>query len=158
MANNHFYTRKRVPAKTVLMAADAISAALLLLLLYAAISKLADHAGFISLLGRSPLLHPFAGIFAWLLPGTELAIAVLLFFTHTRLTGLYATLLLLSSFTVYLVYVLLFSSDVPCSCGGVLKQLSWPQHIVFNMFFILLSVIGIVLYRKHREAIPPTPP
>lgn len=157
MANNHVYTRKRVPAKTVLMAADAISAALLLLLLYAAFSKLADHTAFTFLLSRSPLLHPFAGTLAWLLPAIELAIAVLLFFTVTRLTGLYAALLLLSSFTVYLGYVLLFSSDVPCSCGGVLKQLSWPQHIVFNGFFILLSVIGIVLYRKQMEAKQPTP-
>jgi hypothetical protein len=50
-------------------------------------------------------------------------------------------------FTLYLGYMLLFTPNRPCVCGGVIKTMSWDQHIVFNCFFILLSLIAI---RFHK--------
>jgi hypothetical protein len=46
--------------------------------------------------------------------------------------------------------MLVFIKHPPCSCGGVLVRLSWRQHVLFNMFFLLVCGSGIVLERKHR--------
>lgn len=120
------------------------------LFLYAAITKLNDYSNFRFGLSESPFIQSFAGILAWAVPGIELAIVVLLLLPVSRLAGLYASFGLMLLFTVYIAAMLLSASEIPCSCGGVLEEMSWPMHIVFNSVFVLLSAIGIVLERKRR--------
>ncbi|MFC0774073.1 MauE/DoxX family redox-associated membrane protein [Terrimonas alba] len=130
-------------------AIDIISAALLLLFLYTAISKLADQANFKDVLSHSPLIKFFAGVTAWGLPAIEILVALLLFLPATRKKGLYAALVLLVLLTLYLICMIIFAPSLPCNCGGVIQRLSWTQHIFFNLFFILLSVAGINLSRRR---------
>ena len=141
-----------------ILIADIISGILLLLFLYTALNKLGDHERFRFALERSPLLKTFAGFIAIALPIAELLVALLLFIPLTRLTGLYAAFFLILLFTVYLVYMIAFSPDLPCSCGGALSQLTWKQHIFFNLFFILLSLCGIFLYKKNKNRRSRPPP
>ena len=76
-------------------------------------------------------------------------IALALVFEKTRTAALYASLVLMLAFTVYAVLILLhFFTYVPCSCGGVIKRLTWKQHLVFNLFFDGLAVAGILLRKK----------
>ena len=150
--------KKATQAPTSLLIADIISGVLLILFLYTSISKLAGYATFTIVLSSSPLLKPLAGIIAWLLPVTEIAIALLLFFPVTRPKGLQASFILISVFTLYLVYMVLFTPHLPCNCGGVLQFLTWPQHILFNVFFILLSGVGILLYQKNKNRQSEPPP
>ena len=138
--------------------ADIISAMLLLLFLYTSLSKLADYELFKNVLSASPLLKPFAGIIAWLLPLTEIVIVILLFIPAMRSKGLYTSFILITLFTIYLLYMIAFTPNLPCSCGGVLKSFSWPQHIFFNIFFILLSFSGILLYKRDRNRRSSPPP
>ena len=137
---------------------DIISAVLLLLFLYTALSKLMHFVEFKLTLAESPLLKPFSAMLSWLLPVTELAIVLLLFIPLTRRAGLYASFFLLLIFTLYLSLMILLKQDLPCSCGGVLKSLSWPQHICFNLFFVALAATGILLCKKHQKAIQNVPP
>ena len=137
---------------------DIISGIVLLLFLYTSLSKLKDYELFKNVLTVSPLLKPVAGIIAWLLPVTEIVIVVLLFVPRMRSKGLYASFILISIFTIYLVYMVLFTPHLPCNCGGVLKSLTWPQHIFFNLFFILLSLTGILLYKRDRNRRSSPPP
>ncbi len=51
-------------------------------------------------------------------------------------------------FTAYIVLITRFSDYVPCSCGGVLEKLSWDQHLVFNIGFVVLGFMAIVIYPK----------
>ena len=125
---------------------------LLLLFLYTAISKLIDYANFRATLYSSPLIGHNASWLAWLLPAAELGVAVCLFIPGLRLKGLWAALLLLLLFTFYLLFILIFKShNLPCSCGGVLRQMTWRQHIVFNTFFILLSCTSIRQFKKNQQ-------
>jgi hypothetical protein len=56
---------------------------------------------------------------------------------------------LMSLFTIYTILVLSHFYDyVPCSCGGVIRRLTWPQHLFFNLFFVALSTLGIILQRR----------
>lgn len=118
---------------------------LVFLFAYAAVSKLLDYSTFRVQLGQSPFITSFANIIAWVLPVVELAVAVSFAFSNLRLYAFYAALFLLSFFTAYLVAMLNFSYYIPCSCGGLLSSLSWGQHIVFNIVFIILSLTGIRL-------------
>ena len=137
---------------------DIISAVFLLLFLYTAISKLMHCAEFGLAMAESPMLKPFAGVIAWLLPVTEIVAAVLLFFPVTRINGLYASFFLLIIFTVYLSFMILFTHDLPCNCGGAIKNLTWPQHICFNLFFLALAATGILLYKKNQKIAKSVPP
>jgi len=143
--------------KPVLIA-DIISGVLLLLFLYTSLSKLADYETFKDVLSASPLLKPITGMVAWLLPLTELVIVVLLFIPALRLKGLYVSFILISLFTLYLIYMIAYAPHLPCNCGGVLKLLTWPQHIFFNLFFIFLSLTGILLYKRNKNTGSNYPP
>ena len=123
---------------------------LILLFVYAGCSKLMDYNAFKAQLSASPYIKNAASILAWLLPVIEIASAALLTVRITRLYGLIASMLLLLAFTGYISAMLLSGVHLPCSCGGVIKQLSWNQHLLFNLFFIMVSGIGIVLRQKLR--------
>jgi len=138
--------------------ADSISATVLSLLLYTSVSKLLDYDSFKAVLSMSPLVKSFAGIIAYLLPVLEIMVSLLLFIPSTRKRGLEIAFGLITGFTIYLAGMILFAPDLPCNCGGVLKSLSWQQHILFNLLFILLSLLGIILYNKHNKTIKQTPP
>jgi uncharacterized membrane protein YphA (DoxX/SURF4 family) len=121
------------------------------LFVYAASSKLLDYYNFQFGLSESPFIAPFANILAWAIPAGELLIAVMLVIPVLRLTALYASGILMSLFTVYIAAMLLSGSEIPCSCGGILEEMSWGAHIVFNSAFVVLSVWGIYLQRKKRR-------
>ncbi len=128
---------------------EAIAAALIVLLVYASLSKLLAYPVFVAQLHLHPMLKPFAGLLAWAVPVVELGIVALLIIPGTRCAGLYSAAILLLVFTVYLVLMLLTDKNLPCSCGGVISTLTWGQHIVFNGLFILLAVTGIILDKRN---------
>ena len=123
-----------------------------ILFLYTGISKLMEYEVFKENIAESPILAFIATPIALGLPWTEFAITILLIIPRWRLKGLYASLVLMSLFTAYVIAILLFDEHLPCSCGGILQQLSWPQHIVFNGVFILLATGGIILQRREKKA------
>src|SRR5215217_6858645 len=112
---------------------EIISSLLILLFVYTASSKLLALDSFKSVLSKSPLIGEKAFFIAWALPVTELIVSLLLFIPGTRLWGLYGSAILMTAFTTYLGYMIAVSPHLPCSCGGVLKQMTWNQHLVFNV-------------------------
>lgn len=125
---------------------DIVVFSCILLFVYAALTKLLDYQKFAIQLGQSPMLTDFARFLAWSVPGVELLISLLLIFRATRLVGFYAALSLMTMFTSYIVLASRFSDYVPCSCGGIIQNLTWTQHLIFNLVFFLLVVIAILLY------------
>lgn len=130
---------------------EIISALFILLFLYTALSKFLSFNTFNSMLRKSPLIGDrFAPFVLWAIPIGEIGISLLLFFPKTRQTGLWLSLCAMIMFTAYIGYLAYFAPDHPCSCGGVIKQMNWNQHFIFNIFFTLLGVIALWLYRKQR--------
>lgn len=142
--------------KTVLI--ESISLLLILLFTYTAVSKILEHDLFEIVLSESPAIGKYATIISWLLPTSEILVVLLLLMPSLRLTGLFASLFLMLVFTMYLLWMVAFGINLPCNCGGVLKALSWKQHIFFNLFFIVLSASGIILYPGHKIHLQKTPP
>lgn len=126
---------------------------LILLFVYAAFSKLYNYSEFKGQLSRSAVIKNWADVLAVVLPVTELIIAGTLMVNITRRTGLVLSFILMILFTAYIIYMLGFEKDLPCSCGGVLKQLTWKQHLVLNIFFLLISFAGIKIIVVQQKRI-----
>ncbi|MEL1254086.1 MauE/DoxX family redox-associated membrane protein [Flavobacterium sp. DGU38] len=125
--------------------AESICLLYILLFVYAAVSKLLDFENFQVQLGQSPLLSAYALWVSWMVPIIEIIIVLLLIIPKFRSLGFLAAFNLMAMFTVYIFIVLHYGSFVPCSCGGILEKMSWNVHIVFNIVFVLLAALAIVL-------------
>lgn len=124
-----------------------------ILFLYTGISKIIEYSIFKEQLSESPIVGRISILISFLVPGTEFLIVLLLVIPRWRLKGLYAALALMLAFTVYILLLMLISDKLPCSCGGIISNLSWRQHIVFNSAFILLALWGAVLQRKEIKKV-----
>lgn len=127
---------------------EIISLLYILLFVYASVSKLLDFDNFQIQLGQSPLISAFASWVSWLIPIIELVIVLLLINPKFRNFGFLAAFTIMAMFTVYIFIVLHYSSFVPCSCGGILEKMSWNIHLVFNVIFMLLAAIAMLIQRK----------
>jgi len=123
----------------------AISLLYILLFTYAAVSKLLDYEDFSIKIGQSPLLSAFAGYVAIGVPLLELIIVAMLCIPKLRVTALFASFCLMIMFTVYIYIILNYSSYIPCSCGGVLQDLGWTEHLIFNVAFIFLAFVAVLI-------------
>jgi uncharacterized membrane protein YphA (DoxX/SURF4 family) len=127
---------------------ELIALLYVILFLYTGISKLQDYQVFKEQIAESPVLKPVAGFIAWFLPSTEFAVSLFLFFPRFRLKGLYFAFALMLLFTGYIVLIMTFNKELPCSCGGILAALSWNGHLIFNSAFIGLAIVAIMLARQ----------
>lgn len=129
----------------------AICFLLFVLFFYAAVSKLIEYEQFETQLLASPLLGNFAEWIAWVIPAVEIIVSLMLFVPRLRLIALHASFYLLFIFTTYIFLILNFSDSIPCSCGGVLEDLGWTEHLIFNIVFIFLALMGIILKTMPRH-------
>lgn len=127
---------------------DTISLLYTLLFVYAATSKLLDYSNFQVQIAQSPLLSAYAGIVAPVVITVEYLIVILLWLKPLRTIGLYASFTLMVSFTVYIYLILNYSEFIPCSCGGILEKLGWTEHMVFNIVFIILALLALLLTER----------
>lgn len=127
------------------IAVEIICFLFVVLFTYAALNKLADFQKFKIQVGQSPMLAGFGDSIPWMVIVLELCIVAMLIFPRLRLAGLFASFCLMTMFTVYIYAILNFSAYVPCSCGGVLEKLGWSEHLMFNIFFVFLGLVGIIL-------------
>ncbi len=130
---------------------NAICFLFILLFTYAALSKLMEYREFVSQIGQSYILTDFAELLAWLIPVSELAVAAMIAIPKLRYVGLYAGFTIMVLFTIYIGAILQFSTDVPCSCGGILEKLGWTEHLIFNMIYVILGGAGIYLSNPSNE-------
>ena len=130
---------------------EVICFLLVFLFTYTGLSKLSNHAVFHAQLLNFPFLKYTEPILSWTLPLTELSTVILLIFPNLRLYGLYASFALLLLFTVYLISMIVFKTNLPCSCGGIVQYLSWGQHVCFNCLIIILTALAIYFLRKNNN-------
>jgi uncharacterized membrane protein YphA (DoxX/SURF4 family) len=130
--------------KTIL---QILRLSLIALFTYASIVKLSDVGSFQQQLSQSPLIGN--QLITWVsygVPTSEIIIVILLAIDRLLEMGAFLSFLLMMFFTVYLSGLILFYDKVPCACGGILGQMSYPIHITFNSVFCLAA---LVLYIKN---------
>jgi len=123
-----------------------LSSLLVLLFLYTGLVKFRDLQQFAGEMRNQVFPKTLVPYITWLIPSAEIGTALLLLFDRTHFAGLLSSFVLMLLFTVYTALVLLHMFNrVPCSCGGVIRSLSWGQHLVFNLFFLAVAVTAIKL-------------
>jgi hypothetical protein len=127
-----------------------ISFLFILLWVYAATSKLFIYEEFQIQLSKSPFVSNYSGFLTWMIPFAEYVLAGLFLFPRYLLTAFYGSFIIMLSFTSYILLVLNFSKTIPCSCGGIIARLSWGEHLIFNIIFIVLAFTGIILLKKQK--------
>jgi len=130
---------------------EIISYLFIILFIYAAVSKLLDFEQFGAQIEQSSLLNAFVVYVTWGVPVVEILVSLLFFFPKLGLAGLWASFTLMVIFSTYIIFVLSFADSIPCSCGGVIASLSWSQHLIFNIGFMFLAILGISLIQKPIE-------
>jgi hypothetical protein len=127
-----------------------ISLLLIILWVYAAVSKLADYNLFIEQLKRQPLPAWSPSLLSWALPAAEITTALLLCVETTRNYGLAASWIMLACFTIYTALALSGAyGSIPCSCGGIFSFMQWRGHLIFNVVATLAAFTGWRLGRKN---------
>lgn len=100
-------------------------------------------------LHNQPFPDQWVPVLLWVVPLVELLIVLCLLFDCTRRAGFLMATFVMLLFTSYtgLVLVGVFNR-VPCSCGGVIRSLSWPQHLVLNT--LLTAGAGLGFFYQWR--------
>ena len=130
-----------------------LSLPLIMLFAYTASSKVQAPDAFYKALLNQPLPPALSSQLVWALPLLELGAAGLLLYPPFRRWGFALSSLLLLGFTGYILLILLNAFGyVPCACGGILEQLSWEQHLLVNLFFWALSLIGLFLMPRPASS------
>lgn len=119
---------------------------LTVLFFYTALSKLMDIDTFHNQLANQNLPRWTVPYLVWLIPACELVAVGFLISGRFRSLGLYMSSLMMLVFTLYIGLIVIgFFDRVPCSCGGVLKSMSFGSHLVFNVFFLCIAILAAKL-------------
>ncbi len=134
---------------------EVVAMFLILLFSYTASNKLIEHARFVFQMRLSPLspIRMFAPFLSWAVPIVELGITTILtielFMTeHLLNKGLWASLILVSLFEIYITAIFFSGKDLPCACGGIISLLSWKGHALFNGLVIILIATALIDFKK----------
>nr|WP_067055221.1 MauE/DoxX family redox-associated membrane protein [Mucilaginibacter sp. L294] len=126
-------------------------ALLILLFAYATVSKLADFTLFRHEMYNQNFPPEVAGALVFVVPFAEIATIALLLTEKWQWAGLVLSAILMAVFTGYIGLVLAgYWQRLPCSCGGVLKNMSWRGHFVFNLFFLAISLAALAQQYKGK--------
>lgn len=132
------------------------TALLVLLFVYTATMKLRDIPLFIGAMTHVAWLRKGAPLLAVAVPVTELVASILLMIARTRSIGLWMSSALMAIFTGYVGFILITATELPCTCGGVIQRMKWPQHLVFNIIFLIIAITGLIaqhqLIRINRSS------
>jgi uncharacterized membrane protein YhaH (DUF805 family) len=132
-----------------------ISLILVLLFAYTAANKLYNHDRFVFQLQLVPvhLVQISAAYLSFTAPVAELALAIALCIKRYHFIALASSLALLLLFEIYLSVLVLTNKILPCSCAGVIPNLSWDEQIIFNAFLICITCYGVLIAKKTNYKI-----
>lgn len=123
----------------------------MVLFMYTAYAKITDHSRFINGLTRVHLISGFAAFISFAVPIVEIITAMLLLIPQTAKIGLYCFTAIMTVFTVYIISAIIWEQKLPCRCGGAIEELSWSQHIWFNLAFILIAIFATWLMKSNTS-------
>lgn len=130
---------------------QVVSFLLIILWIYAASSKLMNFNMFRQQMSWQMLFPFIKHTIIYILPAAEVLTAFLLVFERTQRAGLYFSFTMLLAFTIYVgLAVFKFFDHIPCSCGGILNKMTWNAHFLLNIFFLLLTALGIYMVYRER--------
>lgn len=125
-----------------------VAGLLIILWVYAAFSKLFNLKKFKRAMRIQVFPKWISNILIVAVPLSEIITIALLLVPHTRLLGMYASLFIMFSFTIYVGGAVFgFYERKPCACGGLFGMLGWKMHLKVNVVLTLLAFLGVILMK-----------
>lgn len=126
-----------------------------LLFFYAAFSKLMDYDRSQWEMQNQVFPKSVANVLTGLVPSVEIVLMLGLLFPTTRIKALWGSLLLLVAFTLYIAIVMTnVFGRIPCSCGGIIGKLPYSVHLIFNLFWVAIALVGLNAHYGWKKDIP----
>lgn len=130
---------------------DLLLGLFILLFGYAGTNKLIYFKANIVAMEKQPFNKELAHILAYVVPISEVIVVILLLLPTTRKLGLYIFTLMMVSFAGYIGLVLAGAYKyIPCSCGGIFREMGWTSHLIMNIAFVIGGIWAIYLSRKNK--------
>ena len=124
---------------------------LFLLWLYTTLRQLLDWQGFLSRLQNQPFPPSLTSFLAVGVTAAEVLAATALLFPHLKRAGLVLSLALLTTFTLYILAILMhLFPRVPCSCTGLVSALSWKSQLFVNLALVLVTLLGLKVKKMEK--------
>lgn len=134
--------------------AESCAILLIGLFTYTAFFKLFNFEEFSAQMHSQAIPQELVGLLIYVVPAVEWLAAIMLLIPSMRAYGFLFAATLMLLFTAYAGMAAAgFFPQMPCACGGVLHHMSWKVHFLFNVFFLLLSCIGIYTINRERSVI-----
>ena len=128
---------------------EIVALFLAFLFVYTGLSKVIDWEQTKSGLYNQVFPTWLSHVLLYMLPVLEIATAILLVIPKFRALGLRVSVILMACFTLYIVLILTgIFGRIPCSCGGVIDSLGWWEHLVFNLVFLGIGIVGWKMGRR----------
>lgn len=126
-----------------------LAAAIAIMFFYAVINKLSDFETSKQEMMNQVFPAPIAFQLAWAIPSVELIITCLLIFKSTQFIGFVASAITMAVFSLYIAVTMSgVFGRIPCSCGGILKNMDYGTHLIFNLLFLMMAFAGIAI-KQH---------
>lgn len=122
------------------------------LFLFSAYEKLVEHQRFYKGLSSVTIIGSRAGIISYAVPIFEIITSMLLIIPQTHKQGLYGFVSLMVLFTIYIFGMWLWAPNLPCHCNLIIENLSWGQHIWFNLAFIALAIAALLIKKNNNNS------
>lgn len=121
---------------------------------YSFFIKVQDFINFKKKMFQSELINnDLVPLFSYTIPFIEITIAMCILFNIKKSVFLYISFFVLIIFTIYLIALNEYSLFNGCSCGGIFENLTYFQHIIVNLTFIIFNFLAIVLSRLNNKRI-----
>lgn len=126
--------------------------ALIFIILFASVggSKFFNLEKFKETFEFMPFMRPFAWILTIFIPLIEIFTAALFFWEKYRKTAIIISIILMSAFTLFTMFITKYAGTSPCTCGGIIQFLSWKNHLRANIALLSLGVIGLLFPLKEQ--------
>lgn len=141
--------RKTISPKQREILIILISVIFVMLFVFVSVDKWKHFSTFQKNMHNQPINGSLASFLVNTLPATEFITAILFFFSRTRRFALWLSTILMAVFTGYVALVIANQLEyIPCSCAGILQNLSWKSHLLLNIGLLLAGILGLVLYYR----------
>ena len=142
--------------------ADIVVALFILLFSYTALSKFLDYNRFVFQLQLAPvpLIKYIAPAMGVIIPVIETLLVLFLIASLYKpklvVKALLGCIVLMLVFELYISAMLLSGLHLPCTCGGIISKMSWTEHLLFNVCFIILGIAAII-QTKYKQKVHQLP-
>ena len=125
---------------------------LILIWAYTFASKIFDFDTFNRQIKGAYLLSAGGNVLPYILQAGHLGIVILLLNKNWRKAGLLSSLMVLTIYTAYLIYILKFAPSIPCSCIAVIRGMNWNDQLYFNFIALAINFIGLITFFSLKRA------